>query len=58
MSVGISVGDSVVGLSGWGLGGRRQRGSIGRSLGERRLWRINYSHMKKSAMVDGNNYVS
>ena len=39
--------------------GRRQRGSIGRSLGrERRLWRINYSRMKKSTMVDGNNYVS
>ena len=45
------------GSIGRGLG-QRQRGSIGRSLGERRLWRINYSCMKKSAMVDDNNYVS
>ena len=57
-SVGISVGDSVVGLSSWGIGGRRQRGFIGQSIGKWRLWRINYLRMKKSAMVNGNNYVS
>ena len=45
----------------WSIGqglGWRQRGSIGQSLGKRSLWRINYSRMKKSAMFDGNNYVS
>ena len=52
-SVGLSVGSIGRGLS-W-----RQRGSIGWSLvRERRLWRINYSRMKKSAIVDGTNCVS
>ena len=57
MSVWLLVGESVVGISGWGFGGRRQRGYLGRSIGERRLWRLNYSRMKNSAMVGGNNYV-
>ena len=55
---GRDFGQIQTGSTGWGLGWR-QCGSIGRSLGrERRLWRINYLHMKKSAMVGGNNYVS
>ena len=46
------------GSIGRGLG-RIQRGFIGQSLGrERRLWRINYSRMKKRAMVDGDNHES
>ena len=43
---------------GWSLGGQRQRASIGWSVGEQRLWSINYSRTKKSATVDGNNGVS
>ena len=54
----LLLGESIVDLSGWGFYGWRKRGSLGRSLGKWRLRRINYSRMKKSAMVDGNNYAS
>ena len=58
MSVWLLVGDSVVVISAWGFSGWIQLGSLGWNLGERRLWRLNYSRMKKSAMVNVNNYLS
>ena len=47
-----------MGISSQGSGVQIQCESPGRILGKQHMWRLNYLHTKKSAMVDGNNYLS